>query len=68
MTTEITAKLTLYNSTGDLITGHNNLIQELADKHAPVKRTGLLVHPHAEWFTTDLQSEKKGKKGSWKGS
>ena len=29
---------------------------------APVKQTGLLAPPHAEWFTSDLQSEKRQKR------
>ena len=57
------ANLQSLHSVGDLVSGYNQALQDLVDKHAPSKNSKVTTtHPHADWFTSQLQEEKRKKR------
>ena len=57
------ANLNSLNSVSNLVSGYNQVLQDVVDKHAPSKNSKITVtSPRAEWFTPELQVEKKKKR------
>ncbi len=42
-----------------MTTQYNDRLFELADKHAPCKSKTITEHPEAEWYTMELEQEKR---------
>lgn len=58
----VNANLLSCDTTEDLVSQYTSTMKELADKHAPVKIKTITVRPQAEWFTTELEEEKRKKR------
>ncbi len=43
----------------DLVSCYNKAMTQLLDKHAPLRKRPITVHPQAEWYTSDLELEKR---------
>jgi hypothetical protein len=50
------------STVSELVSRYNSVMQELADKHAPAKTKTITVKPHAEWYTTELEQQKRKKR------
>jgi hypothetical protein len=58
------ANLLSHDSLSDLTFYYNNTLQQLLDKHAPLKTKTITERPQAEWYTAEL--EKRGRRESWR--
>ena len=47
------------DSVSDLVSCYNKTMSHLLDKHAPLRRKTITVHPQAEWYTSELELEKR---------
>ena len=56
------AHFELNNSVTDAVLCYNKILQDLSDKHAPIKSRCSIIRPHVEWFTSELLIEKREKR------
>ncbi len=47
------------DSVSDLVSFYNKTRSHLLDKHAPLRRKTITVHPQAEWYTSEIELEKR---------
>ncbi len=47
------------DSVSDLVSCYNKTMSHLLDKHPPLRRKTITVHPQAEWYTSELELEKR---------
>ncbi len=47
------------DSVSDMISCYNKTISHFLDKHAPLRRKTITVHLQAEWYTSELELEKR---------
>ena len=56
------AHFELDNPVTDAVLCYNKILQDLSDKHAPIKSRCSIIRPHVEWFTPELLIEKREKR------
>ena len=46
----------------ELVSQYNKVMSGLLDRHAPIKAKTITLRPQAEWYTTELENEKRTKR------
>ncbi len=46
------------NNLPELVEPYNNIIQDIFDKHAPVHKETITIHPQASWYNKSIRNEK----------
>ena len=61
VTIEVKYRLVLDNVT-DLVSQYNNVLCELADRHAPLLEKRVTVRPRAPWYTSEIHEAKRSRR------